>query len=322
MIKHNYKVVSLGETMIRYSPRNLQRLEQASEIEMKIGGTESNFAIACARLGLRACWISKLTDNPLGRFIANNIARYGVDVSQIVWTDKHRIGTYYIEFGSSPRPTSVLYDRKDSAISYLRPEEVNWEAVKNCDLFHTTGITPALSKSCQQVVLTALTEARKAGTLTSFDINYRSKVWSPERARDVLSSCLEEVDILFVSRDDARVVFHLEEEDEKIIEWFKAHFSPRVIVLTQGEEGALAYEENQLFKVDAYTTETVDRVGTGDAFDAGFVYGYLTKGIHKALRYAAATAALKRTIPGDIALVTSEEVEELVAKGGKVDIRR
>jgi len=322
MIKKSYKVVSLGETMIRYSPKNFQRLEQASEIEMRVGGAESNFAIACARLGLKAYWISKLTDNPLGHIIAKEIARYGIDVSQVIWTNEYRVGTYYIEFGSPPRPTRVLYDRKDSAISHLEPEEVNWEVIRNCDLFHTTGITPALSTSCHKVVLTGLKEAKKAGVLTSFDINYRSKLWSPEQAKDILSSCIRKVDILFVSEDEARLIFKVEGKDEDIVRWFKKQFSCRVVVLTQKEEGALAYDGKQLFKAGAYSTETVDRVGTGDAFDAGFVYGYLTGDISKALKYAVATAALKRTIPGDIALITLKEVEELVAKGEKTDIHR
>jgi len=312
MAQTSCRIVSLGEVMIRFSPPGRIRLEEATVLEMRAAGAEANFAAACARLGLQAAWISRLTTNPLGRLIERTIARYGVDTSHIIWTDQDRVGTYYIEFGSPPRPTRVLYDRVGSAVSRLTMEEMDWVPIRDSTLFHITGITPALSKSCRQVTLQAMEEARAAGALVSFDLNYRSKLWAPEEAAPVMRECFARADLAFCSPEEAELVFGQSGRPEAILEWVAEEFHPQVAVLKLGGEGAAAWQEGAVHQVGVYPTQTVDPIGTGDAFVAGFVYGYLTGDAPRGLRYGAALAALKRTIPGDIALVTLDEVEELL----------
>ena len=298
--------------MIRFSPPGRTRLEEATLLEVRAAGAEANFAAACARLGLHAAWISRLTDNPLGRLIERSIARYGVDTSHIIWTDQDRVGTYYIEFGSPPRPTRIIYDRAGSAVSRLRVEEMDWTPIRDSTLFHVTGITPALSASCRQITLRAMAEAHAGGALVSCDLNYRSKLWGPEKAAAVMRKCFAQADLVFCSPEEAELIFGQRGEPDEVLEWMGHEFDPQVAVLKLGAEGAAAWQEGVIHRVGVYPTETVDPVGTGDAFVAGFVYGYLTGDVEKGLRYGAAIAALKRTIPGDIALVTLDEVEELL----------
>lgn len=307
-----HRIVSLGEVMIRLSPPGRTRLEEATVLEIRAAGAEANFAAACARLGLDAAWISRLTDNPLGRLIERTIARYGVDTSHIIWTDHDRVGTYYIEFGSPPRPTRVLYDRAGSAVSRLTVEEMDWTPIRESTLFHITGITPALSDSCRQVTLRAMEEAHSGGALACFDLNYRARLWGPEEAAPVMRECFAAADLVFCSSEEARLIFGQRGDAEALLEWTAREFHPQVVVLKLGAEGAMAWQEGAVQRVGIYPTQTVDPIGTGDAFVAGFVYGYLTGDVGKGLHYGAAVAALKRTIPGDIALLTLAEVEELL----------
>ena len=145
-------VITLGETMIRLPPKNYERVEFASQLDFRIGGSEANVAVALARLGVNTGWISKLTDNPLGRKIEAELKRWNVNVDAIIWTPEYRVGTYYAEFGSDPRPTNIIYDRKDSAITHIEPEELDWNYLDSCKVFHTSGITVALSENCGNMV--------------------------------------------------------------------------------------------------------------------------------------------------------------------------
>lgn len=315
MSTHIPVVATLGESMIRYSPKGFARLEQVQELEMRVAGAESNVAIACARLGLQVSWISRLTDNAVGRFLERSIATHGVDTSHVIWTDQHRVGTYYIEFGAPPRPTRVLYDRAHSAFSHVEVNEVNWDTIRQADLFHITGITPALSSSCEKVTLRAMHEARDAGAWVSFDVNYRSKLWSSvSAARAKLGECLGLADIAFISGQEAETVFGLTGSDEDVLRAVR-ELCPNTVVLKRAD-GATAFHKNDVQRVSVYEAQTVDAIGTGDAFAAGFIFGLLTKDLDRALECAAGLAALKRTIPGDIAAVSRAELEELIQGRG------
>lgn len=306
-------VVAFGETMIRLSTKNFERIEQAKELAIGIGGTESNFAIAFARLGGRTVWLSKLTNNPLGRFIANKIREHGVDVSHVIWTNDYRVGLYFIEFGKKPRPTQVIYDRKNSAIANIDPNEVNWEILNDYDAFHTTGITVALSENCKKAVEVGISKAKEFGTKVSFDVNYRSKLWSPEEAFKALDPILKNVDILLVTKDDARNVIKVDGTYEEMIHTLAERYNPEVTVLTLGSEGTMALKDGRIYKVEPYELEVVDRIGAGDAFDAGFVYEYLRSGdVQKALELGVAMAAYAHTIPGDVMFVTKDEIEFII----------
>jgi len=308
-------VVTLGEALIRYSPRGCQRLEQANAFDSYVAGAESNFAVACSRLSLKSAWISKLTCDPFGKRIELRIAQHGVDTTSVVWTDEHRVGKYYVELGKPPRPTCVYYDRAHSAFCSLQPDEVDWQKIRSATVFHTTGITPALSDTCQAVTLKALQEAHQAGVWVSFDINYRAKLWTADKAGNVLRELLSYVDCVIISKRDASSVFGQKGTDERILSWVLETFDPQIAVLTLGETGAIAGDGQKICRVNAFPTETVDPIGTGDAFAAGFVCGFLTtQDVQRALTYASAVAALKRTIPGDEALVSVQEVETLLSQ--------
>src|SRR5713101_3871007 len=175
----SYDVITFGEAMIRLSPPNFLRLEQAHSLDLKVGGAELNTAVGLARLGRSAAWISRLTDNPLGRLIANRAREAGVATEHVVWTSDDRVGLYFLEFGAAPRASSVLYDRKGAAIAAIQPGTVDWRAVfTGARWFHVTGITPALSAGAAETTREALQAARAASVRTSIDLNYRAKLWS------------------------------------------------------------------------------------------------------------------------------------------------
>src|SRR5205823_8684962 len=189
-----YDVVTFGEAMIRLSPPNFRRLEQARSLDVQVGGAELNTAVALARLGRSSAWVSRLTGNPLGRLIANHAREAGVGTDHVVWTDEDRVGVYFLEFGAAPRASSVLYDRKGAAIAQIRPGEMPWANVFNgAKWFHVTGITPALSPSAADTTREAILAARNAGMRVSIDLNYRAKLWAPAEAgkwmNELLPSC-------------------------------------------------------------------------------------------------------------------------------------
>ena len=312
-------VITLGETMIRLSPKNYERIEQASQLDFRVGGSESNVAVALSRLGLKAGWVSKLTDNALGKKIANEIRRWNVNTDGLVWTPKFRIGTYYAEFGSDPRPTNVIYDRKSSAMTSFTVDEVDWNYLSSCKLFHTSGITVALSQNCENVVKKSLEFMKEKGKTTSFDINYRSKLWSVETAKEKLNEVLPNVDILISSENDIDLIFgvtsNLREKSELLLE----KFSLKLIALTRGPYPSYALDNtgNEFFG-QGYRPNLIDRIGAGDAFDAGFLFGFLLGDIAMGIQYGEAMSALKFSIPGDFLIVDKKEIEDLIKKKSKL----
>ncbi|ELZ88662.1 2-keto-3-deoxygluconate kinase [Haloferax sulfurifontis ATCC BAA-897] len=176
------ELVTFGETMIRLSPPEGERIETAQSLEFRTAGAESNVAVAASRLGCSAAWLSKLPDSPLGRRVTTELRTHGVE-PYVRWDDDARQGAYYIEQGRSPRPTNVIYDRADAAVTTARPDELAVEAVEDAAVFYTSGITPALSETLRETTGELLQTATEAGTTTAFDLNYRSKLWSPSDAR-------------------------------------------------------------------------------------------------------------------------------------------
>jgi len=316
-------IVALGETMIRHFTRNHHRLEQCADLGFSIAGSESNLLVAASRLGLSCGWVSKLVDNPLGRKIEREIAAQGVDLSRVVWTDQGRVGTFYIEFGSAPRPTQVTYDRKGSAASTLAPEEVDWDYVRSARWFHTTGITCALSKSCLATVHAGLAEARRGGTKVSLDLNYREKLWTPSQCRKTLAPILPQLDLLISGAEDLARVFGLKGELADLAQTAKTEFGVPVVVVCGVSGASAADEKGKVHEIsfDEFPITEVDRIGAGDAFAAGFFAGVIEKDLDLGLRYGAATCALKFSIPGDLALVSREEMLE-VAQGSTQRLKR
>jgi len=322
-----YDLVTFGETMIRLSPPNFQRLEQTNSLDVNVGGAEFNVAVAAQRLGLKCSYVTRLTDNPLGRMIVNKAREHGVDVSHVVWTKEDRVGLYFVEFGASPRASSVLYDRAHSAMARIKPGEVNWNTIfAETKAFHTTGITPALSSSAAEATKEAVRKAKEKGVLVSIDLNYRARLWSPEEARQVMTELVSQADILITTEEDAERVFGVKETSfEKVAERLNQIFrNLKVVAITIRETPsvwrntwtALAYSEGKVFRAPVFDVEIVDRVGAGDAFAGGFLYGYLTKDVETGLQYGVALSALKQTNPGDLVWATKEECERVLAGAG------
>lgn len=303
------EIVTFGETMLRLSPPEGERIESTNGLELRTAGAESNVAIATQRLGVDTVWLSKLPDSVLGKRVAGDIRKHGVD-TRVAWTDEHRQGTYYIEQAGKPRGSNVIYDRANAAVTTAEADELDVGAVEDADVFFTTGITPALSETLEQTTETLL----DACSTAAFDLNYRSKLWSPERARETYESLLPAVDILFAPERDARSVLGVDGDAEAVGETLLAEYGCEVVVVTRGEAGALAVTDDGVLKQSVFEADTVDPVGTGDAFVGGFLSRYVRgESLASALRYGAATAALKRTIRGDIALVSEAEVERVLA---------
>jgi len=314
-------VITLGEAMIRFSPQNYERLEFATQLDFKVGGSESNVAVALARLGLSVGWISKLTDNSLGRKIESELKRWAVNLDSLIWTPNYRVGTYYAEFGSDPRPTNIIYDRKSSAFSHITVEEINWTYLEACKHFHTSGITVALSDNCETVVMQCLKFMNEKGKSTSFDLNYRSRLWTGQDARTKLSrNIFPHVDILLASESDLDKVFVELDGDfkEKALNLLE-EFDLKVLVLTRGPNPPYILENNgNELLGKGYQPNIVDRIGAGDAFDAGFLYGYLSGSLEMGLEYGEAMSALKFSIPGDWLIVTQEEIEGFIKRRGSL----
>ncbi len=323
----SYDVVTLGETMLRLTPPGMMRFEQTRTLEVHAGGSESNTAVGLARLGAKVAWLSRLTDNPFGRMIASELAAQAVDVSHVVWTDEDRVGTYYLERGKAPRGSRVIYDRKFSAASRFAPDELplNLFEPGRAKLFHTTGISIGISKESAVTVYQAARLAKTANWLVSFDLNYRSKLWTPTEARAECESLMKLADLIFLPRRDANSIFGIEsQQPSEILEQLAGTFPQGTIVLTLGAQGAVARTSaGQTFSQPAFPADEVERLGGGDAFSAGFLYRYLVaRDVASALAWGAATAALKYSIPGELPLVRKDEVETLLQSSGSATVSR
>ena len=319
-----YDLVTFGEAMIRLSPPNFKRLEQTTSLDLNVGGTELNVAAGASRLGLQCAWVSRLPDNPLGRMIANKGRELGVDVSPVIWEKEGRAGLYFLEYGATPRPTSVVYDRADSSFSNIQPGEVDWEEIfKSTRCFHLTGVTPAVSKSAAAATLEALQKAKASGCKVSLDLNYRAKLWSPEEANMTLAPMMEFVDILIAAKGDTRTILGIEaESDEKLARLLLDKYPIEMVAVSYREGdtvwrclfSGIAMNREQTYTSRAYDIDIVDQVGRGDCFAAGFLYGVIGENdIQIGLDYGVAFSALKHSVPGDLNWCTKEEVKALMA---------
>jgi 2-dehydro-3-deoxygluconokinase len=327
----SFDVVTFGEAMIRLAPPGFRRLEQAQTLEVQVGGAELNTAVGLARLGHSAAWVSRLTRNPLGRLLANKAREAGVNTDHVVWTDDDRVGLYFLEFGAAPRASSVLYDRKDSAIARVTPGTIPWAAVfAGAKWFHVTGITPALGTGAAETTREALRAARAAGLKTSIDLNHRVKLWGNAEARRWMTEFMQWCDVLVTTEEDTQRVFGITGKDyEDVAGQLARRFPLDVVAVTLRENPlvwknnwtAIAYRQGKVSRTRTYEVEIVDRLGAGDSFAAGLIHGLLDGDLQKGVDYGVAMSAVKHTIPGDFAWVTRDEVEAVV-KGGGLRISR
>lgn len=329
-----YDVVGFGEPLLRLTPSGRCRLEQARAFEMVVGGSELNVLISLSRLGMRTGLLTRLPQNDLGRLVENEARSHGVDTSPVLWAAEGRMGLYFLEQGAWPRLNRVLYDRSGSAMCQLEPGMISWEEVlPGTRLFHTTGITPALSPGCAQVTREGVQVCRRLGVTVSFDLNYRARLWSAEQARATLVPLIEQVDILFAGEEHARSILGCGARDaEGVARDLHRRFGLRVAVVPVRTEVSvmrsqwevLAFDGQDVIRDRRYEMEVVDRVGAGDAFAAGFLYSYLRDpgDLAKALKYGNANAVLKHSIPGDYAWTSREEIEGLLAGTGGPAVNR
>ncbi|MGD2152381.1 MAG: KHG/KDPG aldolase/sugar kinase fusion protein [Gemmatimonadales bacterium] len=337
-------VVTFGEIMLRLSPPVGSRFRQATSFDVTYGGAEANVAVSLAQWGLPSRYVTVVPVHDLGQAAVDKLRSLGVDTSHVL-RGGDRIGIYFLEHGASQRPSRVIYDRADSAVSRIKPGEVDWDAVfHGASWFHWTGITPALSESAAQVTLEAVRAAKRLGLTVSADLNYRSKLWSPERARDVMTSLVGQVDVAVGNEEDAAIVFGISAGDTRVergeldLEAYESvarqlveRFGLRMAAITLREShsasentwSACLHDGNQFLRSRSYHIQLVDRVGGGDAFTAGLIYGTSTdKSLQEALEFGVAASCLKQTITGDFNLVTVAEVEKLVAGEAAGRIKR
>ncbi len=288
------EVVTAGETMILGVPAMPGRLRHAAGLELKIGGAESNLAIALSRLGVSAGWVSYLSSDEPGQIVLDRIRAEGVDTSRVRRLEGAPTGLYLREkVGTEVR---VYYYRRGSAASKMGPEAFDIDYLRGAAFIHLTGITPALSADCRAFVLWAAQQARASEARVSFDVNYRSKLWTAAEAKGFTEEVLPLVDLLFVGDEEARALWG--RDDEEFLRELAE--GPQEVVLKRGERGSMVLLDGKVLEQPAFSTDEVDPIGAGDAFNAGYLAGHLWGlGPEERLRTANAMGALSVATLGD-----------------------
>ena len=330
------RVVTFGEAMVRLTPPGNERLERTVSLDVTVGGAELNAAIGLECLGIPTAWVSALPENALGRMIARQARASGVDTSSIHWMseDKGRCGVYFLEEGVDPRPSSVTYDRKNTAIANVQPGTFDWRAIlRGASALHISGITLAISKGARAEAMEAVRVASETGVLVSFDLNYRSKLWSEAEARAAFVEIIPFVDILFASRGGLETFYGITGSHDDVMKQAIERLGVAAVTITRkrtkgsrrlkvqsmalGPSGVLATS-------DWRDLEVVDRLGGGDAYAAGFLAGYLENpaALTKAVALGTAASALKHTMPGDFLCATREEIEAVAFSASSAILQR
>jgi len=309
-----FDVVSLGEAMLRLSVPIGERLDNARSLEVEIGGAEGNVCVALARLGRRTGWVSRLPDHALGSAVVRTLRADGVDVSTVRRMPGERLGTYFIEYATQPRSIQVIYDRANSAASRLTVDDVDWGYLLDTRVLHLTGITAALSDNCYEVLTQAMRRAHAAGVTVSFDVNYRAKLWDAVVAGEKLRPLLAEADVLFCKSTDAAVLFDCQGEPRELLSSLKSLTRAPAIFGTFGELGAALLLDDEFIAQPAVPVHIVDRIGSGDAFAAGVLDGWLDGDLRDGLRRGVALAAIALSQHGDRVLTSRAELTAVMAQ--------
>ena len=332
------KIITFGEIMLRLATPEHQRFTQATSFYASFGGGEANVAVSLANFGLPVEFVTRLPQNDLGRSVLMELRKYNVGVNHILWGGE-RLGIYFLETGSVSRPSKVLYDRAHSSIAEIRPGMINWDDVfRDAEWFHWTGISPAISKGAADVCQEGIKAARKKGITVSCDLNFRKNLWKyGESASEVMPLLVDGCDIILGNEEDAEKVFGIKSEKTDVNQGkvTGADFEPvcrnlmkrfpcakKIIITLRGSINAdhntwsgVLFNGSELIEAPVYQiTHIVDRVGGGDSFMGGLIYGLLTYpgDDQKALNFAVAASCLKHTIHGDFNLVSVAEVEQLM----------
>ncbi len=338
------KIVTMGEIMLRLSTPGFERIVQSDTFDVNYGGGEANVAVSLANYGLQAEFITKLPTHEVGQAAVNALRQFGVDTSHIA-RGGDRVGIYFLETGASMRPSKVVYDRAGSAIAEASVEDFDFDSIfADAGWFHFTGITPAISPKAAELTKAALIAAKKHGVTVSVDLNYRKKLWTEAEAQACMRPLMEYVDVCIGNEEDAQKVLGFAPADtdvtkgelniagyQDIFQRMKDTFNFTYVVSSLRESwsasdngwSAVAYDGKNLVQSKKYDLRIVDRVGGGDSFAAGLIYGLATgKNIADSLEFAVAASALKHTIPGDFNHVSLSEVEALVGGDGSGRVQR
>lgn len=328
------RVVGFGELLLRLGTRQFQRFTQARDFEAYYTGAEANTLVSLVNFGLEGYAVSKVPANDIGQACINFLKGHGLNTDHIV-RGGDRLGLFYLETGASQRASKVIYDRANSAITTLKPGEIDWQAVlQGKDWLHFSGTAPALGSDMPSVVEEACQVAKQMGVTVSCDLNYRRKLWSPEKAQRVMTGLMAYVDVLLCNEEDAEMVFGIKAEGvdvrsgrveadkyEDVARQLHERFGFRHIAITLRESlsatfnnwSGVLYDGAHLYRSRSYSMYVVDRVGGGDAFGGGLIYGLLTgMPLQDVIEFAAAASCLKHSIPGDFNLASLEEVRALM----------
>lgn len=328
------KIVCFGELMMRFNPEGYLRFIQAERFEASFAGGEANVAVSLANFGHDVYFVSKLPEHVLGQSAINELRKFGVNTVYIS-RGTGRLGLYFVEKGASQRGSNVIYDRANSAIALAQNQDFDWETIlKDSEWFHFTGITPALGENLPQICMDALKVCKKKEIPVSCDINYRSKLWTREKAREVMSSLMPYVNVVISNEEDAKDVFGIiaegsdvekgvlnNESYASVAKELMNRFSfDKVAITLRGSISAsentwsgLIYDGLNCFFAKDYHIHIVDRIGGGDSFGAALIHS-LIRGVddQQAIEFAVAASCLKQTIEGDFNHVTEKEILQLV----------
>ncbi len=322
-----FDLLTFGEIMLRLSPPNYERMTRGDVFDKRAGGSELNVASGVALLGLRTGVISRLPQNALGTFIKNRIRFEGVSDDYLIYDEspEARLGIYYYENGAAPRKPSIVYDRMNSSITRISLDEIPEDVYTSTRMFHTSGISLALNKNTCEVVTEMIKRFKKGGAMVSFDCNYRANLWSEEEARAAIKNILPYVDILFVSEETSRRMMQKEGELSEIMKSYTRDYPVKIVCTTQRE--VISPRKHNFTSTiydataDEFVTEkpytdidVIDRIGSGDAYVSGVLYGILKyNDVKKALSYGNATSSVKNTIPGDLPASDLREIDGIIA---------
>lgn len=328
-MKKDFDLVSLGELMLRLSPPDNERITRGDTFGKQVGGAEMNAITGAAMLGLRCGIISKLPANDLGTYVKNRVRLCGVSDDYLVYDDGRdaRLGVYYYENGAYPRKPRIVYDRKNTSVNKIDVSDYSDELYRSARCFHTSGITLALSPQCRKTAVEMMKRFKEQGALISFDVNFRGNLWSGPEAKACIEEILPYVDIFFCSEDTARLTFLKEGDAKSIMKSFTEEYPISIVASTQRivhspkrhTFGSVIYSriEDKYYEELPYADiEVVDRIGSGDAYISGVLYGLLSHegDYQRALEYGNATGALKNTIPGDLISTDLKEIDSIISE--------
>ena len=338
------KVITFGELMLRLAPENYLRFVQSEKYEATFGGAEANVAVSLANYGIDVAFVTKLPTHEIGQSAVNSLRKFGVDTSKIV-RGGERVGIYYCEKGASQRPSKVIYDRAYSSISMAKEQDFDWDKIfEEVEWFHFTGITPALSDEVAKICLIAVKKAKEKGITISCDLNFRKKLWTKEKAGQVMSNLCQYVDYCIANEEDAKDVFGIEADNTDIYggkldregyisvaKKLSDRFNFKGVAITLRESksandndwSGMLYTNGQAVFSKKYSMHIVDRVGGGDSFGAGLIYSLLNGyDSQRAIEFAVAASCLKHTIEGDYNMVSVSEVLNLAGGDASGRVQR